>query len=153
MKKHKRRIRYGLSMMEVVVAAILVIAMMTFLTTLTAKIVKIWQTARHYQLATNELSNQLVHLSSISPQERDAELSELSVSPSVQQILPGARLESQIIADLDGVRIVLAMHWERGIGAKPITLTGWLDALPVDSNAQNVLVEQFEIKTATAGQQ
>ncbi len=130
-------------MTDLVVAATLLVGIMSFVAPLAVRSGRLWQDSRHYRLALDELSNQLERLTSLNENERDAALTELSVSPQVRARLPNPVLEAHAIDDTDGARLVLQLQWDRVGPAKPVTLVAWIDPLPSVADA-SVDVEQAE---------
>ena len=83
-RRRRARIgRRGYTMTDLVVAATLLVGIMSFVAPLAVRSGRLWQDSRHYRLALDELSNQLERLTSLDEGERDAALAELSVSPQV----------------------------------------------------------------------
>ena len=122
--------RRGYAMTELVVAATLLIGILSFVAPLAVRSGRLWQDSRHHRLALDELSNQLERLTSLDEKERDAALAELSVSPQVSTRLPNPVIEAHTIDDSDGARLVLQLQWDRVGPAKPVTLVAWIDPLP-----------------------
>ncbi len=116
-------------MTDLVVAATLLVGIMSFVAPLAVRSGRLWQDSRHYRLALDELSNQLERLTSLDKAQRDAALGELSVSPQVRARLPNPVLEVNSIDDSDGARLVLQLQWDRVGPAKPVTLVAWIDPL------------------------
>lgn len=124
MQKSKRR--RGLMMTELIVAATLLIAALTLISTLSFRTGKLWQDSRHYRLASEELGNQLERLTVLDESELDAELANLEASPAAQAALQNPRLVGEKIVDSDGTRIKLSINWDRAAKAAPLVLIGWL---------------------------
>jgi hypothetical protein len=119
--------RRGLTATELIVAATLLVGVISLIAPLTVRIGRIWQDARQFRLATNELSNQLELLTGQSTEQRNVSLLELQPSPELHEALPGARLTGETIGDEDGLRIALTIEWDRAPGSKTLTLVGWVD--------------------------
>ncbi len=132
MNQHNCKSRRGLTLTEVVVAATLVVSMIGFVTPLTVRIGRVWQSTRQYRLAFNELANQMELLTSLGVSRCDAALADLKPSESTAETLPDARLEGKLIRDQDGTRLILSLDWDRGSKAVPLTLVGWLDTNPAE---------------------
>ncbi len=122
--------RRGYAMTELVVAATLLVGILSFVAPLAVRSGRLWQDSRHYRLALDELSNQLERLTSLDQDQRDAALAELSVSPQVSARLPNPVIEGLKMNDGDGARLVLQLQWDRVGSAKPVTLVAWIDPLP-----------------------
>jgi Tfp pilus assembly protein PilV len=122
--------RRGVSTIEVLVAASLLMSVIGVSSSLVSRITKVYQATRHYQIAVNELANQMEVLTILSESEQKNTLKNLSLSPPVAEVLPNAKIEGRIIEDDSGARIVLSIRWERGSNAPPIELVAWLDTMP-----------------------
>ena len=115
-------------MAEVVVSALLIAAMISFLGTLVVRNGHMWRETRHVQLAMDELTNQIERITSLPANDIDAALDQLKPSDEVSQSLPDAKLIAKVIDDKDGRRLQLTLDWDRGVPALPLTLVGWIDA-------------------------
>jgi len=122
------RLRQGSTATEVLVAATLLLSLIGAVIPTTVRTAKIWRDTRHFQIATNELSNQLEALSSLNEAERATALNQLTVSEPTRKILMGATIASETANDSDGNRITLTLNWERTPNANPVKITGWLKA-------------------------
>jgi hypothetical protein len=116
----------GSAVIELIVAATLLITGLSLLGTVAFRTGKLWQDTRHYQLAINELTNQLERLTSLDESEIDEQLGELTVSTAVENVLPFAKLSGRKLIDDNGTRVVLEIEWDRLSKAEPLTLVGWL---------------------------
>lgn len=125
--------RRGATATELVVAATLLVSLLGALAPLAIAAGRIRRDARHYQLALEELSNQLDRLSSLNGDERTAALAALAPSDDLSGSLPDATLKGEIVRDEDGTRLVLTLDWKRPRAAAPLQLVGWLDALPAET--------------------
>jgi prepilin-type N-terminal cleavage/methylation domain-containing protein len=132
--KNRREERNGFTLTELVVAASLLVGVMTVVAPLTVRSGRMWQDTRHQQLAMDELSNQLERLTSLDPRGRAAALTQLAPSEFLTTALPSATIEAETARDEHGTRLVLSLDWNRP-GARSrqtpsVTLVGWLDPLP-----------------------
>ena len=84
------------------------------------------QDVRHYNLAIDELSNQLERLTAMASPERKKAISELLPSEAIDSILIDVSLKAEEIRDDDGKRIAISIQWDRGGPAAPLTLVGWI---------------------------
>ena len=130
MNQRNCKLRRGLTLTEVVVAATLVVSMIGLVAPLTVRTGRVWQSTRQYRLAFNELANQMELLTSLGVSRCDAALADLKPSESTAETLPDARLEGKLIRDQDGTRLILSLDWDRGSNSVPLTLVGWLDTNP-----------------------
>ena len=121
-----RDVRPAFTMVEAVVAAGLLLVVMSFVTSLAYKVDLVWQDTRHRLTATNELSNQLERLTLLSPEELPAALRSLEASELAARTLPRPELTGEIIDDSWGKRLVLRLNWQRRHPARPVQLVAWL---------------------------
>lgn len=121
-----RASRHGLLMTELIVAAILLIASLSLLVSLSFRTGKLWQDTQHYALAVNELTNQLERLTIVDAAEIDEQLADLRPSESAQAALPNPRLSAVKLVDEFGTRIKMEITWDRPGHAKPVALTAWI---------------------------
>ena len=129
-----KALRRGYATLDLLVGAVLFVALVSFVVPLAVKNGRVWQDSAQYRIALDELSSQLEFLTQLDDQKRDNALSELSPSPEIVSRLPNAKLEGQLIADNDGRRIALSLSWDRIGEARPVTLVGWIAAVPPDSS-------------------
>ena len=118
--------RDGVSLIELIVAATLLITGTTIVGQLTVATGRVWQRTRHERLASEELSNQLGRIVSLSVDRRDEAIASLSPSPLVTEVLPDAELAASRVTDDDGERLELVLRWPDR--PKGIRIVGWLDA-------------------------
>ncbi len=139
MEKQLLHLRRGMSATEVIVAATLLLGMIGVIVPTTVRSGRVWRDARHYQIATNELSNQFELLSSLDDGERAQAIAHLQVSEATRQILQDATLTASLAETEDGVRLTLALTWERGLVGKPVQLVGWLKSSITPVNDQQTI--------------
>lgn len=120
--------RAGFTLIELTVAATLVIAGLTVLGGMTVATGRMWQQTRQERVASEELSNQLERLIALTPAERGAAISDLRPSAFATQTLVDVTLVAKPVSDAEGERIELAIDWDRGTPGKPLSLVGWIDA-------------------------
>ncbi|NOY41098.1 MAG: type II secretion system protein [Planctomycetes bacterium] len=122
--------RCGFTVTELVVAASLLVVVMSVVASLTVRSGRLWQDSRHYRLAIDELSNQLERLTSLDETRLAMAIAELSPSQQVRDALPNPVLSAETLADEDGTRLLLHLAWDRLGKSVPVTLVGWVDPLP-----------------------
>ncbi len=124
--------RAGFTLTELVVAASLMTGLMAVVAPLTVRSGRLWQQARRHQLAIDELSNQLELLVALQPQQRKRAIADLAPSQQLLDLLPGSTMSAELVADANGARLVLSLHYGTQLQPKPlpVTLVGWLDPLP-----------------------
>ncbi|RPH80686.1 MAG: hypothetical protein EHM77_04755, partial [Planctomycetaceae bacterium] len=120
-----RTTRPGFTLIELTVAATLVIAGLTVLGSMTVATGRMWQQTRQERVANEELSNQLERLMALTPAERSAAISDLRPSAFATQTLVDVTLVAKPVSDAEGERIELAIDWDRGTPGKPLSLVGW----------------------------
>lgn len=113
-------------MLELLVSAILLIALISIVVPLTVRAGRIWQDARSYRLAVNELSNQLEDLTLLSDQDRQQALENWKPSSELLDVLPEAKLTGETIDDSDGKRVKLTLTWQRAVGTQPLSMIAWV---------------------------
>lgn len=118
--------RRGSAITELIVAATLLITGLSLLGMVAFRTGKLWQDTRHYQLAMDELTNQLEWLTSLDESEIDEQLAELAVSTAVEDVLPSAKLSGRKLSDDNGTRVLLEIEWDRLGNSEPLTLVGWI---------------------------
>jgi prepilin-type N-terminal cleavage/methylation domain-containing protein len=119
--------RRGFSLIELIVAATLLIGAMSIVAPLAVRSARLQQDSQHYQLALDELSNQLERLTGLDADALETALAKLTPSPTVRDVLPHPVLSAETIVDDDGRRLVLQLQWDRVGPARPLTLVAWLD--------------------------
>jgi hypothetical protein len=132
LKNPKRRM--GLTSVEVVVAAGLLASIIGIFSALSARTNQVLKSAKQYQIAAQELANQLELLTSIDDVARQSALSALSVPDAIAKVLPEATMGGREIVDETGTRLLLWIDWNRGVQSKPVELIAWLDTMPAQSN-------------------
>lgn len=121
----------GFVLTEVLVAAIVLVAVVSVVTQLAVRSGRLRLDTRHHQVALEELSNQLDRLLALDEPARTTALENLTPSSLAQSALSSPELTAQILEDVDGRRLVLSLVWNRFGKREPVTLIGWLP--PVDS--------------------
>ena len=131
------RHRFGFVSVEILVAATLLVALMSSLAAIQYRLLAIAKDTKHYQLALHEAANQIVALQAISVQELDRAIERATLDEDFLRSLPGAKMQIEKFADTSGVRVVVQVVWDRLGAPVPVELTGWIST---DS------VEQRELK-------
>jgi hypothetical protein len=115
-------------LVEALVAATILMVGVLVVAKSSASLRSMWKETRHYQLACDELANQLQHLKTLSVVEVEQQLKTLSVSKQIVQALPEATLQGELLQDKLGNRVRLSITWKRLGQAVPLSLVGWLHA-------------------------
>ena len=134
---HRTRSRRGLMQIEVLVAAMLLSVMIGLISTLGYRLQRIASDAKHYQMGVHELANQLERLTAIPREELAGALEGLRVSELTADGLTGAELQSHLVEDEWGTRLVLSLQWERVGDPVPLQMVGWIDTLPKGAKSAN----------------
>ena len=130
--------RRGGVLMEVLVAAGLVMTLLTVATPTVFHISRVWKHTRHVQLAHDELNAQLDRLVAMDDEARATAIDKLQVSPEIAAVLEDAALTCRRRDDASGDRLALSINWKRLGDPPPLTLVAWirpLAASPEDSGA------------------
>ena len=122
-----RTVRSGFTLTELLVAATLLIAVLSVAAQLTVRTDRLRQDVRREQIALDELATQLDRLLAADPPQRSELLANLTPGQQIAHVLPGARLVGEEVRDDAGRRLVLELSWKQAAGAKPLTLVGWID--------------------------
>lgn len=117
--------RCGYTVAELLVAATLLVAGLALVAQGTVQTKRLMQDVRQYNLAIDELSNQLERLTAMGRLERKKAISDLKPSEGIDSILKDVALKAEEFLDDDGNRISISIEWDRGGPATPLTLVGW----------------------------
>lgn len=124
--------RQGTTLVELIVAGFLLITGMSLVTQGAVKSYRLQQESRHYQLAYDELANQLERLtqklSPMSTEERASVLKSLHVSEPIESILALVKLSGSLTRDEphEGDWLQLTIDWDRVGPSEPLSLVGWI---------------------------
>ena len=125
----------GFNATELVVAATLLVSVISVVAPLAVRSGRLWQDSWHYRVALDEACNQLERLTSLETAARIAALDELTPTDHARQALPNATLTAETVSDADGSRVIMRINWDRSGAATPLTLIAWIDPLPVAADA------------------
>ncbi len=129
--------RRAFSTTELVVAASMLVVVMSFAVPMTYRATRLWKDSRHQQLAVEELSDQIELLTALDEDARTKAISSISVPPWILHAAPEATVEAERVQDADGSRLVLTLHWNRvDRPTAPVRLIGWLDPLATEEEAR-----------------
>lgn len=118
--------RRGTTIAELLVASSLLVTGITLISRGAVQTLRLRQDARHYQLALDEVANQLDPLTAMPTQDRLSALEALQPSEMIQTILPNPKLKAETINDENGERVVIQLEWDRMSTSKPVSLVGWV---------------------------
>jgi hypothetical protein len=134
------RARRGAILSEALVSAAILLAGIGIVARSHSNLRRLWGDTRHFQLATDELCNQLDRLTLMPKDQLEDSLRQLQVSPEIAAVLPECRIAGTLIEDPLGSRLQLKIDWKRVGTGKPLELTGWLqstDQPTVDQSASD----------------
>jgi Tfp pilus assembly protein PilV len=126
------RHRFGFVSVEILVAATLLVALVSSLAAIQYRLLAIAKDTKHYQLALHEAANQIVALQAISVQELDRAIERATLDEDFLRSLPGAKMQIEKFADTSGVRVVVQVVWDRLGAPVPVELTGWISTVSVE---------------------
>jgi hypothetical protein len=129
-----RRLRYRIRsqtrraaiLSEAIMAATILLAGIGIVARSHHNLRRLWMDTRQFQLATDELCNQMDRLTKIPKAQLSEELAKLQMSREIAELLPKPKIEGQFIEDTLGSRLVLKVDWKRVGSSTPLQLTGWL---------------------------
>ena len=122
-------------MTELVVAAGLLVVVMSVVTSLAVRSNRLSQDSRQYRLALDELSNQLERLTSAGEARLSDSLESLSPSSEISSTLPNPVLSAELLVDEYGTRIAMHLSWDRIGKHTPVTLIGWVAPIATHSDS------------------
>jgi hypothetical protein len=128
--QHESDVR-GVTVTELVVAAGLLVVVMSVVTSLAVRSGRLQQDSRHYRLAVDELTNQLERLTSLDADSLTDAIGALAPTAYIQTALPNPELTGERISDEHGDRLKLHLVWDRFGKRRPVTLVGWIDPLSI----------------------
>jgi hypothetical protein len=118
--------RFGITLMETLVAMILLTAVLSMTTTACSRIQQIWKSIAYQRVATIELSNQIEALTRLTRAEVEPALEHLEVSPECRRTLLQPTLLGRLATDELGTRIELRLTWQSHPTPLSIEMAGWL---------------------------
>lgn len=124
--------RNAFTMIELVVAASIMIALMSVVTSLTFRIHGVWQDTNQQRIATWAVSSELERITSLPLDDIATTLDELEASEELQHLLTEPEWSGDLIDDELGPRVALRLDWKRRHPGKPLELVGWV----LDTTAQ-----------------
>ena len=124
--------RRGFTMTELIVAATLLISVLSVAAPWVVRNGRIRHDARRQLVALDELSNQIDRLTALDQTALRQALDQLQPSADTQRVLPNAVFEAKVVTDAAGRRLALGLSWDRPGNPPPLTLVGWFNAAPAD---------------------
>ena len=117
--------RRGVSSIEFLVSFSVMATVMTFATTMTLNISRVWRDIEHQRLAMCELSNQLEELTRLGDEALEKRVSNIQPSNFCKQGLNEPRISAKISSDDLGQRIDLELVWKLQPVERKVRLSGW----------------------------
>lgn len=118
--------RGGIAAAELIISAVLLITVMSFVTTICFRINLVWKDINHHRVAMGELSNQLEELTQLSPQEARTAVDSLKPTAICARSLQNPEITGEVVDDELGSRILLQLNWKRSNPGKAVELVGWI---------------------------
>ncbi|PHQ32429.1 type IV pilus modification PilV family protein [Rhodopirellula bahusiensis] len=118
--------RNAFTMIELVVAASILIALMSVVTSLTFRIHQVWQDTNQQRIATWAVSSELERITSLPLDEIEATLDELEASEELQNLLSDPEWSGDFLDDELSPRVTLRLDWKRRHPGTPLELVGWV---------------------------
>ena len=116
----------GFTKLEMLVSATLLTTMIAIASPLFARLNQIWHSTRWYQLASQELMNQMEVITQLSREECNIAVNKLKISSDILDVIPKAELTGKVESSTDGDRVVLFFQLPASVRSEPIVLVGWL---------------------------
>ncbi|MEQ1829134.1 MAG: hypothetical protein ABL921_24435 [Pirellula sp.] len=139
MKNHySNRLRQGVSATEVLVAASLLLGVIGMVANLGSRTKRMIRSTHQYQIATQELTNQLEILTSLPVDQVPKAISQIRLSAEALEYLPDAEIIANIVEDPDGRRVVMSIAMGRNQQAVPLEMVAWLNG-PTKAEAETSL--------------
>ena len=132
----KSDFRRGLSLIELIVAAVVMVVVMNLVTTLCFRISLVWRDIGHHRVAVAELSNQLDRLTRMNSQQVLDAMKTLKPSELCERTLPEPQLSGELVQSEIGQQINLRLDWKRRHPGQPVELVGWIP-LPSATQERN----------------
>lgn len=122
--------RFGFVSIEILVAATLLVALISSLAAMQYRLILVAKDTKHYQLALHEAANQIIELQAAPLPKLDEAIELATINEDVLQSLPGGKMQIEKIADTKGTRVIVRLTWERLGASVPVELTGWISTAP-----------------------
>ncbi len=129
--------RSGILTVELLVAAVTLLSVITFFTTCSFQIRLVWKDIRHQRIAMEELNNQLESITQLSEGETSTALENLTPSTICKNSLQNPKLTGTLKKDLLGTRLTLQLNWDKRHPGKPLEISGWIRNTPPKVNPQS----------------
>jgi len=128
--------RKGFLSIEIMVAASLLIVIVSGYAALQYRLLGVAKDAKHYQLALHEAANQIATLQGMTDSQLDDGIKKAQLPEDVLRSLPNGKLFIEKIVDLKGTRVIVRVLWDRVGTPSPVELTGWISTGPAGDQTQ-----------------
>jgi hypothetical protein len=128
--------RKGFLSIEIMVAASLLIVIVSGYAALQYRLLGVAKDAKHYQLALHEAANQIATLQGMTDSQLDDGIKRAQLPEDVLRSLPNGKLFIEKIVDLKGTRVIVRVLWDRVGTPSPVELTGWISTGPAGDQTQ-----------------
>ena len=143
--------RRGFTVTEILVAAVLLMTVMSLVGTVCHRVNRIWFDVDHHRVAVSELSNHLEELTAMTLDQATAAAKTIEPSSECQRSLMSPEITGEITKDQLGSRVVLQINWARPIAANPIEMSGWI--IPRQEESEETQEDQSPEDQSTEGNQ
>lgn len=146
LQQQRTNSRTAFTMIELVVAASILIALMSVVTSLTFRIHRVWKDSNQQRTATWALAGEMERLTTVPTKELPTQLSQLQASDELRDMLPNPLLSGELVSDSLGQRIDLSLNWDRDHPGVPVELVAWTfeQPLPSDNDDAKAAVSETE---------
>ncbi len=117
--------RRGVSSIEFLVSFSVMATVMTFATSMTLNINRVWRDIEHDRLAICELSNQLEELTLLKGESLVERAGRIEPSEFCKRGLSEPRISAKLSSDDLGQRIDLELAWQHPAAERKVRLSGW----------------------------
>ncbi|EMI45709.1 hypothetical protein [Rhodopirellula sp. SWK7] len=121
-----RNHRTGVTMIECVVAASILLVAMTTVTTMAFRVNRLWIDVADQRIAMNELANTLESITELPAEQIDDAIAAIQPSAMASSTLDQPQLSATRVTDEFGDRVVLTLSWRSTNPIHPVSLTGWI---------------------------
>jgi hypothetical protein len=129
--------RRGASAIEMFVALALLTSVLSLSAPLVVRHGRMLIAHRHYQIALNELTNQLEILSALPAADVPVAVEQIAPSSFATARLPGLELSAQLVDADVGQRVTLSITWDEPERRRaPISLAAWIVAEPLPTDEE-----------------
>ena len=122
-----RHRRSGVTMIECVVAASVLLVAMGTVTTMSFRVGRLWMDVGNQRIAMSELTNTLELITELPRDEIDQALANLIPSPTAEARFDQPELIAERVRDEFGDRVILSLSWNAAYPIRAVQLVGWIE--------------------------